>query len=346
MTRAVTLFAFASLALTATEASAQHHRRRHRDRGEQAPAADPIEALCADGVAMLDRQDYAGAARFFESLYQRTREPRVLYRRGVAELELSRFVDAERDIRTAMQSANDPWIAAHREGVERALQRAQLRVGDVTVVTSAPGATVTVNGDEVRSFPVRVAAGQTRIAVRAPGFQPLEETVMVPGNVTQVFRHEVTLRPVAEAPTPAVTVATPVTPPTVEPTPIQTRPPTRASSPMRPIGVGLMVAGGAGLVLGAVGLALRAGAVSDFNANGACGANGGSPLGGEACVSAYDSIQTWQAVSIAGFVGGGVLAASGAVLFFLSPASRSAERASVAPSIGPGSMGLTVSGRF
>ncbi len=345
---AVALVALSSLVLSSSEASAQHRRRRHRERGEQAPPADPIEALCAEGVAMLDRQDYAGAASFFDALYQRTREPRVLYRRGVAELELSRFVDAERDIRTAMQSANDPWIAAHREGVERALQRAQLRVGDLTVVTSAPGATVTVNGDEVRSFPVRVAAGQARIAVRAPGHENYETTVMVPGNVTQVFRHEVTLRPVAEAPTPTVTATNPVTPPVVEPTPAPAPPPaaTSSSSPLRPVGVGLMVAGGVGLALGVVGMALREGAVSDFDANGACGANGGAPVGGDACVSAYDSIQTWQAVSIAGFVGGGVLAASGAVLFFLSPRSRSAERASVAPSIGPGSMGLTVSGRF
>ncbi|MEZ4407941.1 MAG: PEGA domain-containing protein [Polyangiales bacterium] len=343
MNRWTLIFAFASLSLATTRADAQHRRRRHR--GSEPGQIEGADALYRDGLQMMDRRDWEGAARFFDQLFTNTHAPRALYLRGAAELELGRVVEGERDIRTALQS-NDAWIASRRADVEAALRLAQGRVGDLSITTNAPNATVIVNGTEVSGPTVRVAAGETRIAVRAPGFQPLEETVMVPGNVTQVLRHEVTLRPVAEAPTTAVTVATPVTPPTVEPTPIQTPPPPRASSPMRPIGVGLMVAGGAGLVLGAVGLALRAGAVSDFDANGACGANGGSPLGGEACVSAYDSIQTWQAVSIAGLVGGGVLAASGAVLFFLSPGSRSAERASVAPSIGPGSMGLTVSGRF
>ncbi len=347
MRRAAALATFVALTLSATGAAAQHRRRQHRDRGNQASPLDPIEALCADGVEMLDRQQYARAAAFFDVLYQRTREPRALYRLGVAELELGRFVGAELHVRTALQSGNDPWIRAHREGVEQALERAQGRVGDLTVTSNAPNAAVTVNGVATSAFPVRVAAGEARIVVRAPGYETYEATVMVPGNVEEPFHHEARMLPTTVAANARVTTEPSLNSETNAPpatTPFTL--PARMSGPLLPMGIGLMAAGGAGLVLGVIGLVLRNAAALDFNADSACGANGGAPVGGPPCSDRYDSVQTAEAMSVAGFVTGGVLAGVGAALFLVAPQQRNVERARLNPIVRPGFSGLSILGRF
>jgi hypothetical protein len=50
------------------------------------------------------------------------------------------------------------------------------------------------------------------------------------------------------------------------------------------------------------------------------------------------------ALSVAGFVGGGLLAAAGVILFVVAPSSPRAVGVTVAP--GPGDLGLSLGGRF
>ena len=108
------------------------------------------------------------------------------------------------------------------------------------------------------------------------------------------------------------------------------------------------IVGGVGLVgLGlGIGFAVASqGAQSDASAlyaRGVC-ANTSTAACGQ-YKNAIDSQNTDSAVSIAGYVAGGVFLATAAVLFFAWP--KATREISVAPSVSPSSAGLTLVGRF
>ncbi len=170
------------------------------------PAVGSLEQQHQRGIELLRRGQNDQALTVFRGIYERTREPRALWRMATAEAALGRWVEAEGHMSAAFASSSDTWISAQRASLESTLRQVQARVGLLTVHSNVPGATITVDGQAVTTFPLRVVAGDVRVAVRADGYQSAELTVSVPGNVDHPFVREVELQPEAAA-RPASTVA-------------------------------------------------------------------------------------------------------------------------------------------
>ena len=161
-----------------------------------------IEAQQQHGVELLRAGRNEQALTIFRELYHRTREPRALWRMGTSEAALGRWVDAEGHMSAALASGSDAWIRAQRSLLEPTLRQVQARVGVLTIRCNVPGAVIEVDSQPVSTFPVRLAAGDIHVNIRAEGYQPAELTITVPGNVESTFLREVELRPVARASVP------------------------------------------------------------------------------------------------------------------------------------------------
>jgi hypothetical protein len=306
------------------------------------PAASPIEQQQRRGVELLQRGQNQQALDLFRELYERTREPRALWRMATAEAAVGRWVEAEAHMRAALGSASDEWIRAQHTGLEQTLRQVQARVGLLTLRCSVPGAVIEVNGHAVTTFPVRVVAGDVPVVVRAEGYQEASMTLSVPGNVEQAFVQDIELRPTGAERRPAAVGTPSATTERVQPA--------AGTSLMRTLGITSIAVGGAALVTGVVGLILRNSAATQFNDDG-CWMDGSSVFGGSRCADSQATTATMQTVSVVGFVLGGALAATGVVLLATAPSSSSAEHAhrttrGIRLTAGPGAIGLGLGGAW
>ncbi len=312
----------------------------------QQPGA-AIEQQHRRGIVMLRQGQNEQALAVFREIYERTREPRALWRMATAEAALGRWVEAEGHMSSAFGSTSDSWIRAERAGLEATLRQVQARVGLLTVRCNVAGASIEVDGRAVTSFPLRVVAGDVRVRVRAEGYQEAEATVSVPGNVERAFVRDVELRAVAgERRTDATAdgrdgMSEPHQPP----------PRTESSSGLRTGGIIALSVGAAGVATGVVGLVLRNAAATRFNENLSCGMSGGAVQGGTACSDDAATTETMQTVSVVGFIAGGVFAAAGLVQLILAPPRSGSERASgggrsIRLASGPGQIGIGIGGSW
>jgi predicted outer membrane repeat protein len=298
---------------------------------------------------MLRQGQNEQALAVFREIYERTREPRALWRMATAEAALGRWVEAEGHMSSAFGSTSDAWIRAERAGLEATLRQVQARVGLLTVRCNVAGASIEVDGRAVTSFPLRVVAGDVRVRVRAEGYQEAEATVSVPGNVERAFVREVELRPVAGAQRVEV-AGTVIGGGGSEARLLPVMP--ASGSGLRTGGIIALSAGAVGLATGVVGLVLRNSAVTRFNENQACGMSGGVVEGGTGCSDDVATTNTMQTVSLVGFIAGGALAATGVVLLIAAPARSGSERAAsgmgrgIRIAAGPGQIGIGIGGNW
>lgn len=330
-----------SLILDADATYAQHRPRR-------------LEAEHRAALALLASEQNEAAYQAFRQLYERTREPRALWRMATAEAALQRWLDAEAHMSLALETTGDAWIQAERRGLEQTLREVRVRVGRLTIRCAQPGATIAVAGQVVSAFPARVIAGDVEVRVAAPGFVARTMTVPVPGNSSEPMVREVELAPEAPAleapaPQPAVVTAAPVVaPPAASVLPLQLPPPTRSAAVSAAAITGFAL-GGLGVATGVLGLEMRNDAANTFNSfnNQSCWSDGGVARGGPTCTDSLRAMETWQAASIAGFVTGGVLLGGAAILWSLRTSredARAPTRAMVYPTAGAGLIGAGIGG--
>ncbi len=342
----------------------------------QVPSAS--EAEHRRGMQLRVEGRHVEAAAVFRDIYAQTREPRALARQGLAEAAAERWVEADEHLRAALGYATDAWINTNRQNLARDLGLIEGHLGALEV-RGPSGAEVRVNGVARGTLPLaaplRVLAGPVSVELRAAGYTPATRDVTVTAGVSQpmVVAPElqravaVVTPPVVTPPVVTPPVVTPpvVTPPVVTPPvlvrrpdpvvtpPVVTPPPSTArwQLPLGIAGIGV----GVGLIgLGVAGLVLRNDNATQFNATNAgrnyCGLNGSDqvvslmPGSSVDCNGLYDAGRTWQSVSVAGFIAGGVFAALGTVLLVTRPSSRSGEHAAIRCGMGPGDIGIACGG--
>lgn len=185
-----------------------------------ARADDPeVEAEHERGVQMREQHRDQEALDLFQSLYDRTHEPRALARVALAEAALGHWDLAEEHMSLALQARRDRWIRRNRRGLRENQAVIREHVGSAEISCATPGATLLVRGRVRAAFPlvrpIRLPLGDTPIEVRAPGFQTARQIITVgAGAAVQVV---IALAP--EAPPAAVVVQTPapLTVPVAEP---------------------------------------------------------------------------------------------------------------------------------
>lgn len=160
------------------------------------------EALLQTGIDLRKGGHDEEALDAFRKAFAMTQEPAARAQMGLAEQALGRFVDAERDLRTALSSMpGDPWIQRNRLSLEGALRVVSGRLADVEVVTNVRGAELWINGERAGPLPLaslRTEAGIVVLEVRAPGYERLRRSIELTSGGH--FREEMTLVPLAATP--------------------------------------------------------------------------------------------------------------------------------------------------
>ena len=162
--------------------------RRSEQRGELPRAAegadfdfDRIAALRAQGLDLP-------AVRLLEVAREARPAPRVSAELGLAYLGLGQAVDAETHLAEAVSAEGDAWIDVHRAGLLLALRHARASIGVVVVACEAEDAAVWVDGSNEPPSPcgepLRAAAGDRVVEVRAPGFRSARTEVRVTPHET------------------------------------------------------------------------------------------------------------------------------------------------------------------
>lgn len=315
---------------------------------------------CADADAEENRSQTLrqegrdlDAVRVLEGVVACERTPRRVGRLGLAEAAAGLWVPAEAHLAESLR-ASDPWVRRVRRDLGVQLARVREHVGNLEVITNAPRGELRIGGAAVATLPMteplRVPSGALTYEVVAPGFVREVRRVEVAAGVERLTRENLALTPAAVTPPPArveppmtrVTPPTRVGPPRVTPPP-PIGPPSPRGAWMRPTAIAATAVGGALLVGGAVALVVGAGPAGVYNDNLRCFVAGRGSRGTQ-CPSELADAELMNALSVAGFVSGGLLAAAGVALFVAAPSSPRAVAVTVAP--GPGDLGLSVGGTF
>lgn len=309
-----------------------------------APAlgAEPDELLRKGSALRAEGRD-ADALKVFEEADAARPTPTSKAQIGLAEQALGAWVRAEMHLEQALAQEADPWIARNRQALEGALATVRQHLGSLEVLGATEGADVFVDGLKVGTMPsakpFRVEIGKRQLELRREGFVSVSRTVVVGEGATS--RETVTMSPrephriEGEALGPGVgrggAGGSDV-------------PSAGGSSVARTVGWVLVGTGGAAAIFGGAGLLVRESATSNYNANQSCGQ---TPLPAE-CQDQVSARDRWTVLSVASFIGAGVLIGTGVILVVTAhddkPKPSRGGQSWVGCSV-PG-LGLTCGGRF
>jgi len=288
-------------------------------------------ALAQQGQDALENKDWATAVERFSRADALVHAPTLMLALARAEVGQGSWVAAlehySRIAREGVAPGSPPTWSKALQDAQKELAALEPRVPAVILrVEGAVGARVSLDGTPVPAAAIGVKRpvdpGKRTLRAEADGHLPAEVTVtLAEGQVETV-----TLQ---------LEVARAVPPGVAPPPPLPPPPPGHA--PLKPIGFAGLGLGGAGLLMGAItgGLALgKHGALQKICPGGHCIDQ----------QSAIDSYNLMGGLATAGFVAGGILAATGAVLVIAAPRDPPSEAVWIAPRIGLGSVG--VEGRF
>lgn len=318
------------------------------------------KALQVEGLKQLDKGNAAAALEKFSEAYELVPSAKVLFNQGRAYEALQKDIEALAAYENFLASPNMP--AAAREDAQRRVQTLHTRLAFLAV-TGPAGADVSLDGESKGKLPFdqefAMTPGRHELRLQRDSQelhrQTLDARAGATINVNVVLQTQTTVREPSPFPTPQRVHAAParqeVKAVAQAPEP-QTQPSERQW--MRPAvwGVGGVAVGA--LILGGVEQWLSARKTNEFNnytqapltADGHCGTPA-PQAGGGACQSFIDASNRAHNVAIGAFVAGGVLAATAATLYFLSPSTASVEPAmafACIPSVGQ--FGAACSVRF
>lgn len=324
-----------------------------------AQASDPspqevqlARTLFEEGI----RLERAGSCQQALERYRRVAtvksSPSLKYHTGVCHdqlheevLALTYYQQAEAE---ATQKQNQEVLTAVKAPLARLTQRVPKLV---PVVSEVPGLEVSIDGKPIPQglwgLEIRVEVGRHTVEGKAVGYTTFSETREFPeASRTEI---KVNLTPTAKpAPPPpasasASTSATPPAPPpsakpaaSTEPTPPPEAPPPAKAEPSH-TGAILATAGAVVLVGGGVASFLVAGSAAD-QAKSDC-------LKVVSCDDKKGSVRTFDALALAGWIGGAGLGAV-AVIAWSSGGTKDSPEPKRTTTIAPGPLGVTVKGTF
>ena len=131
--------------------------------------------LLSEGIALRRNGEDAAALQRFQQAVHLHPTPRAFAQVALAEQALGRWLEAETHLQQALANGDDPWVAKHREVLERSLSKIGQHLGSVEVLGDLPpGTEVGINGRVAATLPLarplRVKAGTVVLSLQAEGF--------------------------------------------------------------------------------------------------------------------------------------------------------------------------------
>ena len=313
--------------------------------------ADPDDdALVEKGLKLRrDRRD-AEALALFRRAYEARPAPRTQAQIALAEQALGKWVEAERDLLLALATADDPWIASHRQTLDKALATIGKHLGTLAVEANAPEAELWLDGAEAGKLPIRqlrVAAGTVRLEVRAKRYESIARSIEVSPGATTTERFELTAIPESAKPAAEIVAVTrPAAPPeapTPSPNPADTRV-TGAVATRRAFAWGALSAAGAFLGGAIAAQIVREGSAARYNDDSRC--LYGNLSRDERCGVYRGHAESAQGLANIGYVAAGAFGIASAVLFWSSMSTPKTSGLRFGLDVGSSGAELTVGGKL
>ncbi len=196
---------------------------------EEAPAAPPAATVVAPPAAPLSETlkgmaraeyeagkilyadgDYVSAGLKFERAYAESKDARLLWNIAATEKNRRRYARVYSLVEQYLKEAGPTLSEADRADAQALLDTVKGFIGEVTVVVTPPGASISVDdqalGVAPLSAPIRLEMGERRFKIQKPGFADYAQTENVLGGSAtrmevklQAVVHEGRLRVVASA---------------------------------------------------------------------------------------------------------------------------------------------------
>jgi hypothetical protein len=146
--------------------------------------AQPVdESLHKEGIALRRQHRDAEALAVFERALALDGSARTRAQVALAEEALGLWVEAERDLSSALAGGQEPWFQQHRDDLKVALDAIRARLGSLDLTCNAGSSQIWINGWQKTDWPsssdARVVAGDVQIEARAPGFVTQTRTIHV-----------------------------------------------------------------------------------------------------------------------------------------------------------------------
>ncbi len=155
-----------------------------------------------NGLAMMEMEDFGGAAVEFEASVGILPTKSALFNLAMCYKALHRYPDALKAFRRMIRDFNDAMDKEMKGEVRKNIAAISKMIGEIEVHTNLPGATVLLDGNKVGTTPLasplEVGAGEHRVRVSLKDHLDEEKTVVVVSGSKAVVR--LSLSPAASPP--------------------------------------------------------------------------------------------------------------------------------------------------
>jgi hypothetical protein len=148
-----------------------------------AQSADEAKRHFTNGVHMFEDKNFAGALVEFEASFKLNPTAAALQNIAVCQKGLFRYADANATLERLLKDFGAQLSSDDKKAAEDAMREMAALIGTVVIKVTPTDARVSINdtplAPEAAKIPVKLAAGEYRIAAEAPGFARQEQRVNV-----------------------------------------------------------------------------------------------------------------------------------------------------------------------
>jgi hypothetical protein len=236
--------------------------------------------------------------------------PKIKAQIALAEQAMGKWVEAERDLTSALRASDDGWISNHVAALQDSLAEVRQHLGTLVVRANVQEAELWLNGERIGELPLerlRVPAGTLLVELRTKDHEPVRHSLLLEPEAT--LTTEIVIAPESDPPVASAESSAK----TSESRP--THPNLQRTAAWTALGASGVFLGGA-LFAQLVGYQQAA----RYNDNNLCAVPGRTR--DEACAIYRGRAETAQSVANLGYIASGSLAAASAILFLVKDGGK------------------------
>jgi tetratricopeptide (TPR) repeat protein len=135
------------------------------------------------GIALRRWNKLDEAAQAFQRAFDADPRPKTQALLGLTLRQLQRWQLADKHLRAALMTSGDPYVEKERENLENSLRVVEGYLGGLAISGGEVGAEVLIDGQRVGNLPMpalKLPSGTVTVELRAHGFHPLIRRVVIP----------------------------------------------------------------------------------------------------------------------------------------------------------------------
>jgi hypothetical protein len=178
------------------------------------PKGVDADAHFRHGVELYKDNDFTAALVEFRRAYEIDPKYQVLYNIAESQYQLQDYANALRTFQKYLNEGGKKVSAKRRKDVEKEIEKLKKRVATISVNTSEPGATITVDdvamGTTPFVEPLLVSAGRRRLTATLTGRPPVTQVVELAGGDDRTITFEIPKLPPPKVEPPPRSMVVPI----------------------------------------------------------------------------------------------------------------------------------------